>query len=121
MSNPVSRYLKAPLFPIRLHLFHLRSAILVLGLILCSTTAVAQENPLKQSEEQARQVAQLFIDSPKFNLYVHCEAGISRSAGVGLAFARFIGNRKLEEAVLHYYVPNMLVVRKIAQQLERIL
>ena len=65
------------------------------------------------SNPQAREIVEFIkLNNPK-RIIVHCDAGISRSAGVAAAIAKFLtgsdecifGNRR--------YIPNMFVYRKL--------
>ena len=67
------------------------------------------------SDVQAKNIAE-FVSKysnmeESFDLYVNCEAGISRSAGVAAAISKVLTDD--DNAFFRMYSPNMLVYRKI--------
>ena len=65
------------------------------------------------SDEQAKQVVDFAEKYQKYNIIVHCDAGISRSAGIGAAILKhYTGN---DDHFFHsrWYAPNMFVYYKI--------
>lgn len=65
------------------------------------------------SDEQAKQVVDFAEKYSNYPFIIHCDAGISRSAGVGAAILKhYIGNDdKFFHS--HWYAPNMYVYYKI--------
>lgn len=67
------------------------------------------------SDVQAKNIAE-FVSKynnmeESFDLYINCEAGISRSAGVAAAISKVLTDD--DNAFFRMYRPNMLVYRKI--------
>ena len=71
------------------------------------------------TEEQAKSIAEfvLMIRSNVENLVVHCEAGMSRSAGVGAAVMKFINNNDCPIFDSPRFRPNMTCYRKVLNAL----
>ena len=67
------------------------------------------------TDDQAREIASFVTRYEKndqsFDLYVNCEAGMSRSAGVAAAISKAL--RDDDEFFFKVYYPNMLVYRKV--------
>lgn len=71
------------------------------------------------SDEQADRIADLVLQYADklevIDLYVNCEAGVSRSAGVAAAVARALDDD--DEKFFRIYYPNRFVYRKVLEAL----
>jgi len=68
------------------------------------------------SAEQALEIAKFFIKNKDTDLLVvHCRAGISRSSGVGVAWAVFKGDKELGDLIYacRAYIPNAKVATEV--------
>ena len=71
------------------------------------------------TDDDAKQIA-MFVDKYFGNIdmiVVHCEAGVSRSAGCAAAIMKFYRNDDSPIFDNGHYVPNMLVYRKVLNAL----
>lgn len=72
------------------------------------------------TDEQAKEIALFFKKHHYINkLVVHCQAGISRSPAIAVAWARFKGNTEGENAVFNNpnFHPNGTVLHKVLKAL----
>jgi predicted protein tyrosine phosphatase len=79
-------------------------------------TMWGEESPLGFSDDQAQQAVE-FVENRLLesqNIFVHCEAGMSRSAGIAIGFARYLVTDEDENALRdskpHF---NLYVAQKI--------
>jgi predicted protein tyrosine phosphatase len=79
-------------------------------------TMWGEESPLGFSDDQAQQAVE-FVEKQLLesqNIFVHCEAGMSRSAGIAIGFARYLVTDEDENALRdskpHF---NLYVAQKI--------
>ncbi|MFC1475467.1 SH3 domain-containing protein [Candidatus Zixiibacteriota bacterium] len=94
MPGLLSRYLCFPQIQIRSYLFCLAITILICGMIFFPAMATAQENPLKQSEKQARQLArQLLSQLKQIDAWVEKSPGESRQEAAPVRFVEVTGRR----------------------------
>lgn len=69
------------------------------------------------NDEDARRIAELVEAHKDARIIVHCDAGISRSAGVGAALARHYNNDDFEYFTGGRYAPNMRCYYKVLKAL----
>ena len=76
------------------------------------------------TDEQAKQIYDFIVKNKDKEFLINCEAGVSRSAGVGLAIEYLLRDKDLYEKWEHFpskvlqhwrYQPNMTVFNKIIQ------
>jgi len=68
------------------------------------------------NDSQAYQIVSFVGHAPgESDVYVHCEAGISRSSGVAAALAKCFIGREAGEEIFKRYLPNRYVYSKIIE------
>lgn len=68
------------------------------------------------TQEQADEIREFILRNEDKQFLIHCHAGISRSAGVGVAVERLLDNIRWENSEINWhtrYTPNKVVFEKI--------
>lgn len=73
------------------------------------------------TQQDAEKIADFLIKYKGMNLVVHCEAGISRSSGVGFCWAELNRDERVQRILVDstgWYKPNYVVVAEVRRALK---